>query len=200
MITRNLLFLFLSTSVAAVAQAQLLEPPALDSVRTFTSLEKALKDPLSVFRLDLSGDRLKVLPEDVRKFKNLNSLELRNNKLKELPEWIGELEFLQEIDLGHNKLEVFPAAVCKLKHLKKLVASQNEIPSLPGCIGGLEKLVVLDLWSNDIGALPPEAENLKALRFLDLRVIQMNEEEQAAIRELVPWATMYFSNPCNCGF
>lgn len=195
--TRLLPFLLLICSLPA--PAQLLDAPALDSVRTFTGLERALKDPLSVYRLDLSGKRLKVVPEEVRLFKNLNMLDLGKNKLKELPEWLAELPYLQEVHLGRNKFTVFPVVLCKHLHLKKIVASQNEIDGLPPCIGGLEKLVVLDLWSNDIGALPAEAENLKALRFLDLRVIEMNAEEQAAIQELVPWATTYFSTPCNCG-
>lgn len=194
---RSFLFVFLLCSLPAAAQ--LLDAPGLDSVRTFTSLERALKDPLSVFRLDLSGQKLKAVPEDVRQFKNLNMLDLGKNKLNALPEWLAELPHLQEVYLGRNKFTTFPAVLCKHVHLKKIVASQNEIDGLPPCIGGLEKLVVLDLWSNDIGALPAEAENLKALRFLDLRVIEMNAEEQAAIQELVPWATTYFSTPCNCG-
>ena len=63
---------------------------------------------------------------------------------------------------------------------------------LPDCIGGLQDLVSLDLWSNDIASLPDDIADLRALRFLDMRVIQLEEGEIERIRELVPWAETYF--------
>ncbi|MBK9765286.1 MAG: hypothetical protein IPO87_18605 [Flavobacteriales bacterium] len=45
--------------------AQLLDAVALDSMRTYRSLERALKEPDLVYRLDLSGQKLKVFPEEI---------------------------------------------------------------------------------------------------------------------------------------
>ncbi|HRH39091.1 MAG TPA: hypothetical protein PK760_12130, partial [Flavobacteriales bacterium] len=80
--------------VAFLANAQLLTTAALDTVRTYHSLERALQEPDKVFRLDLSKSKLKEVP-DLRMFKNLNALDLSQNKLKSLPTWFGELKFMQ---------------------------------------------------------------------------------------------------------
>ena len=60
---------------AVTLRAQLLDPVALDSVRTYRDLERALREPLLVQRLDLSGAKLKSFPEAIRQLPNLNALE-----------------------------------------------------------------------------------------------------------------------------
>ena len=58
---------------------------------TFSSIEEALNQPLNVYRLYLTGNKLKSLPESIGKFKNLRILELDNNELTELPKSIEKL-------------------------------------------------------------------------------------------------------------
>lgn len=182
-----------------IAGAQLLSQSGIDSVRTFTSLEAAMKDPDRVFSLDLSGQKLKELPEEVFLFKNLNALRLGHNRLKELPGRLAELIYLQEFGASRNHFTKFPEVLCKLAHLKRLDLSRNQIDGLPECLGDLSELISLDLWSNELGVFPPELEKLKALRFLDLRVISFSEAEIGRIKELLPWVKIWFSQPCNCG-
>ena len=191
--------LLLCYVLAIGAKAQLLDQLGLDTVRTFHSLEQALKQPDRVYHLDLTREKLREVPEDVRRFTNLNILVLDRNKLKELPAWLAELPHLQELRLHRNRFGTFPEVICRLPHLKRLDLSRNALDGLPDCIGGLQELVSLDLWSNDIASLPDDIADLRALRFLDMRVIQLEEGEIERIRELVPWAETYFSPPCNCG-
>ena len=181
-----------------VGHAQLLTQVALDSVRTFHSLESARKDPLKVYRLELSNKKLKEVPEEIRSMKNLNALDLGRNKLRKLPDWLGELAYLQEFRASRNKLNQFPEVLCQLVHLKRLDLSRNALTGLPACMGRLTELVSLDLWSNDLGEFPPDLEGMKALRFLDLRAIQFTQEEMQHIVDVLPWATIHFSQPCNC--
>lgn len=183
----------------AVGHAQLLSAAALDSVRTYHGLESAMKDPGKVYRLDLSHERLKEVPTEVRAMKNLNALDLGRNKLRALPDWLGELTHLQEFRASRNKLTKFPEVLCSLIHLKRLDLSENALEGLPACMGTLTELVSLDLWSNDLAEFPIELEGMKALRFLDLRVIQLTQEEMQHISEMLPWAEIHFSQPCNCG-
>ena len=180
-------------------QAQLLPQATLDTVRTYRSLESALREPDMVYRLDLSKEKLKVVPEELKQFKNLNALDLSNNKLKELPTWIGDFQYLQEFRAAKNKLVDFPIGICELKELERLDLSQNALTGLPACIGRLNQLVSLDLWSNDLAEFPDEMEGMKALRFMDLRVIQMEQPDMDRIQDLLPKAKIYFSQPCNCG-
>lgn len=192
-----ILLLFLGFS--AGLHAQLLGPAALDSVRTFRSLESAMKDPDQVYRLDLSGKKLKEVPDGIRAFKNLNALDLSSNKLRVIPTWFSDIPYLQELRVSRNKLVDFPAVICKLKRMKRLDLSRNALTGLPKCMGGLKELVSLDLWDNDLADFPDEIEGMEALRFMDLRAIQFEQREMDRIQELLPRAKVHFSPPCNCG-
>ncbi len=180
------------------ASAQLLSEVALDSVRTFRSLESAMKAPDEVRRLDLSKAKLKELP-DLRMFRNLNALDLSNNRLKTLPPWFGELVYLQELRMSRNKLEEFPEQICRLKNLKRLDMSRNALTGLPKCMGGLKQMRSMDLWDNDLSEFPAQLAGMEDLKFLDLRNIQFEVPEMERIEGLFPRAKVYFSQPCNCG-
>lgn len=184
---------------ASTASAQLLDAVALDSMRTFRSLERALTNPDQVYRLDLSGQKLKEVPEGVFQLKNLNALDLSNNKLKELPERLQELRYLQEFRASRNKLTEMPKSFCRLTHLKRLDLSRNALSVLPKCVGAFKELVSLDLWDNDLADFPEEMAEMRALRFLDLRAIQFDEPEMEHLQELMPQVKIFFSQPCNCG-
>ncbi len=184
---------------AGAAQAQFLSQAGLDSARTFRSLERALKHDGPVYRLDLSGSKLKAVPEEIRQLKHLNALDLSGNKLRELPDWFSDLQYMQELRLSRNKLVVFPHVICKLRHLKRLDMARNRLNGLPECIGNLKELVSLDLWSNDLVDFPEEISGMESLRFLDLRVIQFEQPEMDQIQELLPATKIWFSPPCNCG-
>ncbi|MDX9750194.1 MAG: leucine-rich repeat domain-containing protein [Flavobacteriales bacterium] len=181
------------------AQAQFLPSAALDTARTFRSLERALKHDGPVYRLDLSRSKLKEVPEELRRLPHLNALDLSNNRLRDLPDWFGDLQYLQELRLSRNKLVVFPHVICKLRHLKRLDMARNALNGLPECMGNLKELVSLDLWSNDLVDLPEEIGGMESLRFLDLRVIQFEQPDMDRIQELLPRTKIWFSPPCNCG-
>ncbi len=196
---RHVLSLFFVGLLCSASHAQLLDGLALDSMRTYRSLERALKEPELVYRLDLSGQKLKTVPEEIYGFVNLNALDLSGNKLKELPERLGDLQHLQELRASRNKLAVVPKSLCRLEHLKRLDLSRNALTALPTCVGSWRELVSLDLWDNDMAEFPEEMINMEALRFLDLRAIQFELPEMEQIQELVPKAKVFFSQPCNCG-
>lgn len=196
---RRLILLLPILLLAPPAHAQLLSQAALDSARTWRNLERALQHPDSVYRLDLSHRKLKVLPEEVRQLKNLNAFDLGRNKLHDLPGWMNELRYMQEFSAGRNKFSKVPNAVCQWKHLKRLDLHKNHLEGLPPCMGNLKELYSLDLWSNELGVFPDELSGMAGLRFLDLRVIQFSEKEMDRIRSLFPATKIYFSLPCNCG-
>ncbi|MBL7952022.1 MAG: leucine-rich repeat domain-containing protein [Flavobacteriales bacterium] len=184
---------------ASATHGQLLDALALDSVRTFRSLEKALENPDQVYRLDLSGQKLKEVPEGVFQLKNLNALDLSNNKLKALPERLQEFKHMQEFRASRNKLTEVPKSLCRFIHLKRLDLSRNALTGLPKCVGAFHELVSLDLWDNDLAEFPEEMANMQALRFMDLRAIQFEVPEMEHLQELLPSTKIYFSQPCNCG-
>src|ERR1044071_3416828 len=103
MIAFRSLLVLSATLILTSARAQLLNQVQLDTMKEFHSIESALKDPDHVYRLDLSKKKLKEVPEDLKKFRNLNALDLGNNKLKTLPDWFKEFVYMQEFRAGKNK-------------------------------------------------------------------------------------------------
>ncbi|MBX2974268.1 MAG: leucine-rich repeat domain-containing protein, partial [Flavobacteriales bacterium] len=195
----SILLTLFALASTLTAHAQLLDAVALDSMRTYRSLEKALQDPDRVYRLDLSGQKLKEVPEGVFLLKNLNALDLSHNKLKALPDRLQELRYMQEFRASRNKLAEVPKSFCRLTHLKRLDLSRNPLTGLPKCVGAFKELVSLDLWDTDLADFPEEMAEMKALRFLDLRAIQFEVPEMDHLQNLLPAAKIFFSQPCNCG-
>lgn len=181
-----------------LCSAQLLDTAALMAQPVYDNLKEALDHPNIVYRLTLKGKKLKIFPMEILKLKNLQELDLSKNKFDSLPEQIGLLTNLQAIDVSGNKLEYLPDSIGELKNLKKLVASKNNLIALPHRIGELKNLEVLDLWQNDLSIFPDEMKNLTKLRWMDLRVILINDDVQQRIREMLPKAVIHFSPSCHC--
>lgn len=138
--------------------------------------------------LDLSKNKLKILPKSVGQFKELKILNVSNNSLESLPEEINcltkietlhancnllkslpllnNLIFIKRISLGDNQLCIFPEYLCELKHLETLDLSKNNITQVPELIKQ-SRLVELNLNQNQIRKLPTalaECCRLKTLR------------------------------------
>ena len=178
--------------------AQLLDSAALRIAHVYNNLQEALQNPDKVYRLNLKGKKLKSFPMDILKFKNLQELDLSKNKLDSLPEEIGTLSNLQVLDISSNNLEYLPNEIGKLKNLKKLAAGKNEILAIPKQIGMLENLEILDLWSNQISIFPEELGKLQKLRWMDLRVIEIEDNKQEHLHQLLPNTIIHFSPSCHC--
>lgn len=193
-----LICLYIVFSLNHESKAQKNNSKEFEQYKVFNSLEEALKQPDSVFRLNLSKKRLKKFPEEICRFYNLKELVLRRNKIAEIPSCIGLLKNLVSLDMGKNKLIYLPKTIGSLKKLKYFDLSQNYINQLPPEIGDLEMLEEFQLWQNEIIILPFEISKLCNLRFLDMRLIYMNDRRKDAIVKLLPHTEIYFSHSCNC--
>ena len=169
-----------------------------DSNYIYRSLSMALQNPDHVYRLNLSKTKLRQIPPDVFKLKNLRELDLSRNKLDSIPAEIGTLTNLTSLNLSANNLEVLPDEIGNLINLTYLNLNRNKIVELPASIGNLSNLERLDLWDNELSGLPDEISKLKKLKVLEIRGILFSEEEAARIDSLLPDAKVYMSPTCNC--
>lgn len=140
----------------------------------YKTLEEALKQKDCVKCLDLSKQRLKEIPKEVYQFPNLEKLILTKNKIKHLSDTLSTLPHLHYIDLGSNYIDALPAT----------------LSTLP--------IDTLIMWDNPIYELPKELSQWD-LKYLDLRAIQMNKQEQNSIKQHFPQARIRMDHPCNCG-
>ncbi len=194
----NFLLLLFFSSGKLLSQTVLLDSLTLDTVKAYTSLEEALKNPEKVIKLELRRKKLKTFPMEIFKFPNLQYLDLTKNNIKEIPIEISQLKNLQYFSISKNNLEEFPPQIGDLPNLFYLNANQNELTSIPPAIGKLTKLKNLDLWSNNIDRFPEELKNLKSLLVFDLRVILIPDAQQSSIQAMLPNAKVYFSPYCKC--
>ncbi len=171
-----------------------------DSNRVYTSMKAVLASEKPIFRLDLTRSRLKKIPPEVFELTELRELILDRNKIKEVPADITKLKNLEKLSISKNRLKDFAPAICNLRKLRYLDLSDNEIARLPDEIHRLEYLEELILWSNMIGYYPTSLIKMKRLKFVDLLNNEMNGYEQERILSLLPDTEILMSPPCNCIF
>lgn len=193
------LFFFLIVLVWCGAKAQRLDSATLADEPEYTDLAEALLTPEKVYKLDLHKQKLKEIPKDVYKLKNLQELNVSKNKLKELPKDIDTLKNLEVINASANDIDTIYAEIGNCIHLKKLILNQNVIAHLPSTIGNLTELFFLDMWGNEIQEFPKEIAKLQnTLKVVDLRVINIKDNMQEEMVKLLPNTKIFFSLSCNC--
>lgn len=92
-----------------------------DCMFSVGSMEEALKAPEAVKCLDLSMQKLKVVPADIVKLTNLECLDLSFNTFTTLPESMTALTKLKYINLdGTRYMPKLPAVLAKMPSLKRV--------------------------------------------------------------------------------
>ena len=164
----------------------------------FTSIEEAAKSPEEVYRMKLKI-KADSLPDELFQFTHLQELVVTRCKLSMLNARIGELTQLQRLDVSANHLVALPESLCQLKNLRELIINRNIIVALPEGIGNMESLEYIDAWSNPLYALP---ESISALRYtlkeLDLRQVELRDEELEAMEKLLPETMIQYTSTCDC--
>jgi Leucine-rich repeat (LRR) protein len=134
-------------------QPRILNAPELREKPWFYSIESAMANPMEVYKLSLSDQKIKTVPEELFQLKNLQVLNLNGCKLKVLPETLGDLANLEMLSLFDNKLRTLPVNIRKLRHLEVLYLGGNKLTEIPVWIGGMGKLRILDISRNPITPL-----------------------------------------------
>jgi len=104
--------------------------------------------------LDLSGQNLKRVPNEVFEKTNLEELDLSDNEIEgAIQAEVRHLTKLRVLDLSNNKMTGLPAEVGQLHYLEELNLSNNEFTGLPYELGNLKKLKILDISGNSYSEL-----------------------------------------------
>jgi len=127
-----------------------------------------LADTLEI--LDLSGNELSSLPDDLPRLHKLRILFCSNNRFTALPSVLGQCPQLSMVGFKANQIRHVPAAALPLG-LRWLILTDNQITELPAELGHCTQLQKLMLAGNQLQALP---HTLTACTGLELLRISAN--------------------------
>ena len=143
--------------------------------------------------LNLSGLKLRELPESIGRLTQLQKFYLHTNQLAALPESIGELTQLRDFVLHDNQLTALPESLGRLTRLRRLTLNDNRVTALPESIARLTHLQRLWLHSNQLTALPESIGSLTQLQRLYLHDNQLTALPES-IGQLTQLRVVYLHN------
>lgn len=129
-------------------------------------IEAARRDQSIV--LDLSGLRLRSVPDEVAGLSHLRELKLNDNRLRTLPESLANLTGLTHLNLEDNWLGGVPDWMRGLRDLTWLDLDNNQIIDVPAWIGDLANLTHLGLNKCDLDTVPDWIRGLVGITELGL--------------------------------
>jgi len=133
--------------------------------------------------LNLSNRNFQAYPFSLRGEPRVRVVNLNGNRLNPLGEDIMASSGLQEISLSRNKLKGLPDGFERLRALRVLILSQNELSSLPLDLQRHANLEVLDLQENQFSEWPSELHAATRLRELHFTANPLTDLPS----ELAPW-------------
>ncbi|WP_017737694.1 protein kinase [Pseudomonas sp. CBZ-4] len=123
----------------------------------------ALADSLEI--LNLSGNALSRLPDDLHRLPHLRVLFCSDNAFTELPECLGQCAKLSMVGFKANRITHVPAAALP-PLLRWLILTDNQISQLPVELGARPLLQKLMLAGNHLTQLPESLANCHNLELL----------------------------------
>lgn len=122
-----------------------------------------LADTLEI--LDLSGNALSSLPDDLPRLHRLRILFCSDNQFTRLPEVLGQCTQLDMVGFKTNQISSVPAAALS-PALRWLILTDNRIGELPAEIGQCTQLQKLMLAGNQLQTLPQQMAACTSLELL----------------------------------
>ncbi|MCS3459071.1 leucine-rich repeat-containing protein kinase family protein [Aeromonas sp. BIGb0445] len=123
----------------------------------------SLKETLEV--LDLTGNQLSELPDELAECKRLRILFCSENRFTELPEVLGRCPSLTMVGFKANRIEVVSPKSLPTT-LRWLILTDNAIERLPDTLGQCAALQKLMLAGNRLRELPASLGNCRRLELL----------------------------------
>ena len=165
-----------------------------------------LADSLEV--LNLSGNALRSLPDDLHRLRKLRIIFCSDNLFSELPACLGQCAALSMVGFKANRIERVPGAaqppllrwliltdnriselpseLGQRPHLQKLMLAGNRLQQLPESLRDCHQLELIRIAANQLGELPEWLLTLPALSWLAYAGNPLETEANAAALEATP--------------
>ena len=130
-----------------------------------------LADTLEI--LDLSGNALNSLSDDLDKLHKLRILFCSSNQFTHLPEVLGKCKSLSMIGFKANKISRISESAIPTQALRWLILTDNALSKLPNSLGECQQMQKLMLAGNQLKELPENLANCKKLELLRISANQL---------------------------
>lgn len=169
-----------------------------------------LADTLEI--LDLSGNALSSLPEDLPRLRKLRILFCSDNQFTALPDVLGQCPQLSMVGfkanrinkvsaksipanlrwliLTDNQIEELPIEIGNCRQLQKLALAGNRLRALPESISACSRLELLRIAANRLSALPEWLLSLPRLSWLAYAGNPFCDERERAVLAATPVASI----------
>lgn len=134
-----------------------------DGLTEFPAALYQLTETLEI--LDLSGNQLSTLPDDLTRFARLRILFASNNPFSELPRVLGHMPQLEMVGFKACRITHVPEDSLPAR-LRWLILTDNHVHQLPESMGQCTRLQKLMLSCNQLRQLPRSLEHCQALELL----------------------------------
>ena len=114
-------------------------------------------------KLDISYNKLIILPDEIGYLVNLQTLYANSNKLKKLPHTIGKCTSLEILQVSCNELTEIPSTVGSMISLQYLTVSYNKLQTIPQAISQCHNINKIWLRYNPLQTMQYMLTELKNL-------------------------------------
>ncbi|XP_013184033.2 leucine-rich repeat-containing protein 47 [Amyelois transitella] len=157
-------------------------------------LDKSVFQLSSLNLLNISDTCLTVIPDEIKRLVNLQSLLLFGNKIEVFNENITYLTKLKVLDLSRNQLKSIPDSLNNLKELSSINFSSNSIDTFPK-LGDFPNLISIDVSNNKLTRFPDvEDANLPHLTDFNVKSNAIEELPNCVSRSLSQLKNFDLSN------
>ena len=122
--------------------------------------------------LDLSGNALSELPNDLIRLKKLRIIFCSSNQFTHLPEVLGDCQQLSMIGFKNNQINYISESAIPKATLRWFIVTDNALKTVPDALGFCSKLQKLMLAGNQLTELPQSIENCHTLELLRISANQ----------------------------
>ncbi|MDX8384583.1 MAG: protein kinase, partial [Ghiorsea sp.] len=152
-----------------------------------------LVDSLEI--LDLSGNQLSSLPDDLGRFTKLRILFLSDNIFEVMPAVLSTCPELSMVGFKANRIREIEEGALP-EQLRWLILTDNKLEKLPASIGKLGLLQKLMLAGNQLTSLPPQMQHCKHLELLRISANKIEELPEWLLKlPRLSWLA-FAGNPC----